>query len=107
MLINSESKFKSGDILALKNILGEEILATYVESDGNKMIVKDIIAMGMTPEGQPGFMKAMVFGDISGEIVLHKDHYLFIVKAEENIASAYTQQLSGLLIPKENKKIVT
>jgi hypothetical protein len=51
MLVNSESKFSKGDILAIKNTLGEEIICEYVEEDLATYTIKQPFAMALTQGG--------------------------------------------------------
>ena len=62
--------------------------------------------MAMTEQG-PAFAPAVMFGEMEGEHKVLKSQYLWITKGNEAISAAYTQQVSGIMIPKENNKIIT
>ena len=58
MLVNSESRFKKGDIIAIKNILVEEIICEYIEEDATSYTVKTPFAMAMS-QGGAGFAQGL------------------------------------------------
>lgn len=106
MLINSGFSFSKDDILALKNILGEEIICTFVSVDDTYYTIKKPFAMAMTQNG-PAFAPAVMFGDMDGDIQVYRDHFLWAVKGNAEITAAYTQQVSGIAVPQQNTKIIT
>lgn len=110
MLVNSGSSFSKGDIVAFKNILGEEIIAEFVEEDSTNYIVTCPFAMAMG-QGGAGFAPPIMFGqpikDIKDrEIPLRKEHIMFALPAREDIIAAYKSEVSGIITPQE-QKIVT
>jgi len=106
MLVNSESRFKKDDVLALKNILGEEIICAFVEEDSTHYTIKKPFAMAMTQNG-PAFAPAVMFGDCDGEMKILKSQYLWAVPGNKEITAAYTQQVSSIMVPQKDTKIIT
>lgn len=105
MLINKESIFKKDDIITLKNILGEEIMCTFVEEDSTHYTVKDAYALGMSQQGMT--LTAPVFsGEIKGDLRLQKIHIMWAVPCQEKFVQGYKQEISGIQIVETSKKII-
>ena len=112
MLVNSESRFKKDDIVALKNILGEEIICTYVSESDTHYVIQQPFAMAMGPQGQgAGFAPPVMFGEspksYKGVVDIRKDHCLFAVHAREEIIAAYKSETTGIMVPQKDTKIIT
>jgi len=105
MLVNSGSKFKKDDTVSLKNILGEEMVATYVSEDETTYTVKDVHALGMGEKGLQ-FMPCIMSGDVSGETTIQRIHYLWVVPAKKEIEAAYSQTVTGIAVPAKPSIIV-
>lgn len=111
MLVNSESKFDKGDIIALKNVLGEEIICEFVEDDAECYYVKCPFAMAMS-QGGAGFAPPVMFAEPITKfkdrvILLRKAHIMFAFPAREDIVQAYKAETTGIVpaTPKETKII--
>ena len=111
MLINSESSFNAGDIIALKNVLGEEIICEFVKEDSDNYIVKCPFAMAMS-QGGAGFAPPVMFAkpikDMKDkEVTLRKAHIMFAFEAREDITQAYKAETTGIVqaTPQEQKII--
>jgi len=106
MLINTEPKFKKGDIITLKNILGEEIMCTFVEEDSIHYTVTDAFALGMSQQGMS--LALPVFsGDMKGDLKLQKIHTMWAVHTAEKFVQGYKQEVSGIQIVETSKQIIT
>ena len=93
-------------VILLKNILGEEIICEFVEETATHYVIKQPYAMTMTEKG-PGFVAAVMFADVSGEVRVRKEHFLYALPAHPEIAPAYTHQVSGIVMPQKTGKIIT
>ena len=105
MLINSGSKFSSGDVITIKNILGEEIMCTYVNEDSTHYTIKDAFALAMSEQGMD--LLALVFsGELEGEIQFQKIHALWAVKTAERFLQGYAAKTGGVHVVTPQKKII-
>ncbi len=105
MLINKESSFSKGDVITLKNILGEEIICTFVEEDSTHYTVTDALALGMSQQGMT--LTPPVFsGEISGDLKVQKIHTMWAVPTQEKFVAPYKQEVSGIEVIETSKKII-
>ncbi len=106
MLINSEPKFSKGDVITLKNILGEEIMCTFVEEDNTHYTIKDAHALGMTQQGMT--LAPPVFsGELKGDLKLQKIHILWAVPTQEKFVPGYKEEVTGIQVVAATTKIIT
>ena len=106
MLVNSEFKFDKGDVLALKNILGEEIICEFISETPTHYTINKPFAMAMTQQGA-AFAPPIHFGDIDREFEIDKSHLLWATVGNKEVTAAYRQQVSGIMVPEKNNKIIT
>lgn len=106
MLINTSQTFKKGDVITLKNILGEEIMCKFVEEDATHYTITDPWALGMTQQGM-SCLPPVVSGDLSGEIRFLKSHCMWAVPADEKFVPAFIEHVSGIAIVPKGSKIIT
>ena len=106
MLVNSDSRFSKGDILAIKTTLGEEIICEYDEESASHYVVKQPFTMAITQQGAH-FAPLVMFGNPEIKTMpIQKVHCMFVVLANDEITAGYKSQVSGIITPKE-PKIVT
>ena len=105
MLINTGSSFSNGDIITIKNILGEEIMCTFLKEDDTHYTIKDAYALAMSEAGMD--LLAVVFsGDLEGEIRFQKTHALWTVKTAERFLQGYASKTGGIHVVTPDKKII-
>ena len=106
MLVNSKSSFSKGDIITIKNILGEEIMCTFVEEDLTHYTIEKAFALGMSEQGMD-LLDVVFSGDLSGELKFQKAHAMWAVKTEERFLQGYAQKTGGVHVVTPDKKIIT
>ena len=107
MLVNSESRFKDGDIITVKNILGEEIICTFVEEDLTHITIKDPWALGMSQQGMQ-LMPVVVSGaEIKDSVKFAKTHAMWVIPTDEQFHAGYRKHVTGLDIVEQSTKIIT
>ncbi len=107
MLINSGSSFSKGDTITLKNILGEEIMCTFVKEDITYYYITDAYALGMAQQGGMTLTPPVFSGEMTGEIKLQKIHIMWALPTEEKFIGGYKQEVTGIQIVAPSKKIIT
>jgi len=105
MLINSGSSFSKGDIITIKNILGEEMMCTFVEEDITHYTIKDAFALAMSEKGMD-LLDLVFSGEMSGEVKFQKIHTLWAVKTEERFLQGYAVKTGGVHVVTPDKKII-
>ena len=105
MIINTGSSFKKDDIITIKNTLGEEIVAKFVEETLTHYTVDKPLALGMSQQGMQ-FMPVVASGHIPGHLDFPKAHVMLAVPTQSEIGSQYIQTTTGLAVPVPNKKII-
>jgi hypothetical protein len=101
MLINTSSKFAARDVLAIKFVNGEEIIATFVKLEGTTYTVTKPVIMQLVPvgngQGAVQFAPFMLGIDDDEEYVFEADRLLVNpVKARKDAASQYMKATSSI-----------
>lgn len=101
MLINTSSKFDARDVLAIKFVNGEEILATFVKQEGDVFTVTKPVIMQLVPvgngQGAVQFAPFMLGIDDDAEYSFNLDKVMIHpIKARKDAASQYMKATSSI-----------
>lgn len=105
MLINSGSSFKKGDVITIKNILGEEIMCTFLDEDSTHYTIENAFALAMSEKGMD-LLDVVFSGSMEGEVKFQKTHALWAVKTAERFLQGYAQKNGGVHVITPDKKII-
>lgn len=91
--------FMEGDIVAMKLISGEEVIARITEESDNSgcIFVKKPLMLIINQEGA-GFVPFMITLNEDAEVKIHEDKIIIIDYVNEKIKNAYIQQTSNIQI---------
>jgi hypothetical protein len=103
MLLNLSSAPSAGDIIAVKLINGEEIIAKFVSAEGSKVTVSRPVILVLTPSGggqaQVSFAPFMLGIDLDNEITIDESKMVTSpVKARNDAAKQYIQSTTGIAL---------
>ncbi len=85
----------SGDIIAIKLVTGEEIIAKLKTVNEVALVVSKPIAIGMSQQGI-AFMPFMVSADEDAELVFAHSMVVTHIIARQELKDAYIQNTSGI-----------
>ena len=94
MLINKG--FSSGDIISLKLINGDEVIARFESETADEVTVVKPLAITLGPQGL-GMMPWMFLGE-KDTITLKKNHLFAIVSSKKDAADQYMQGTTGIAL---------
>lgn len=94
MLINKG--FSSGDIVSLKLITGDELIARFESETADEVTVVKPLAITLGPQGL-GMMPWMFLGD-KDTITLKKKHLIVMVSSKKDAADQYMQGTTGIAL---------
>ena len=94
MLINKG--FSNGDIVSLKLINGDELIARFESETGDDITIDRPLALTMAREGL-GMIPWMMLGDKSA-ITLKKSHVFAVVSSQKDAADQYMQGTTGIAL---------
>jgi hypothetical protein len=103
MLLATE--IKTNDIVTMKLITGDEVIAKVVNVDSLTIVVTKPLTMGIARDprnGQPGIQMApfwMLGADNEQKFPISKNNIVCMVKASSDAVKGYTAHTSGLAIP--------
>ena len=69
------SKFKKGDVITIKLISAEEVIAEVIEDNENDIVVKKPMTLVISQKGM-GLQPYMITPDVQERIHFHKDNIL-------------------------------
>jgi hypothetical protein len=88
--------FSQGDIVSLKIVNGDEIIARFEEELGNTYKISRPMAITISPQGL-GLIPWMFFGE--GDVFqIKKDHVFVLVRSKEEAAKQYLQGTTGIAL---------
>ena len=94
MLINKS--FSSGDVVSIKLINGDEIIARFDSEDNDSVTINRPMALTMAQGGLG--MIPWVFLGKEDAIRLSKSNTFFIVESKSEAAKQYTQGTTGIAL---------
>jgi hypothetical protein len=94
MLINKG--FSNGDIISLKLINGDELIARFESETADDITIDRPLALTMSREGL-GMIPWMMLGDKSA-ITLKKSHVFAVVSSQKDAADQYMQGTTGIAL---------
>ena len=90
-----EKKLKENDIIAMKLISGDEIVAKLKLNSEYVVEVSKPIAIGISPQGAV-FAPFMITSSEDVEMTFDKKHILSMIKVRKEVEDAYIQQTSSI-----------
>jgi len=96
MLINKG--FSQGDVVSIKLINGDEIIAKVEAEDADTVTISRPMALTMGPQGL-GMIPWVFLGEES-KIVLEKQKTFFIVLSKSQASKQYLQDTTGISLVK-------
>lgn len=94
MLINKG--FSTGDIVILKMINGDEVIARFESDNSASVKISRPLAITIGPQGLG--MMPWVFLAKEEEFVILKDQFFLMVNAKEDAAKQYMQGTTGIAL---------
>lgn len=94
MLINKG--FSSGDIVSLKLINGDELIARFESETADEVTVVKPLAITLGPQGL-GMMPWMFLGE-KDTMTLKKNHLFAMVSSKKDAADQYLEGTTGIAI---------
>ena len=94
MLINKG--FSEGDIITIKIINGDEIIARYEDETADTVTINKPLALTMGAQGL-GMIPWVFLGDAE-TITLQKSHVFFVVQSKKDAADQYMQGTTGIAL---------
>jgi hypothetical protein len=92
------------DVVTIKLMSSEELVARYKGEDANTYIVSKPLALTLMPnpqtgETQPAFVPYTISVEITNDVRIPKSAVMLIGQSRKDAAAAYTQQTSRLTVP--------
>jgi len=88
--------FSNGDIISLKLINGDELIARFESETADDITIDRPLALTMSREGL-GMIPWMMLGDKSS-ITLKKSHVFAVVSSQKDAADQYMQGTTGIAL---------
>jgi hypothetical protein len=96
MLINVSKNFASGDVVSIKLINGDEIIARFDKEDAETITINRPLALTMNGQGLG--MIPWVFLGKEAEVTLAKANTFFIVGSKEEASKQYLEGTTGIVL---------
>jgi hypothetical protein len=91
-----DKKFSDGDIVSLKLINGDELIARFESETADDITIDRPLALTMSREGL-GMIPWMMLGDKSS-ITLSKSHVFAVISSQKDAADQYMQGTTGIAL---------
>lgn len=96
MLLNLNKGFSSGDVVSIKLVNGDEIIARFDSEDDATITINR--PMALTMSGQGLGMIPWVFLGKEDAITISKSNTFFIVESKSEAAKQYMQGTTGIAL---------
>lgn len=93
-----ETPYKKGDVITVRLITGEEVVAGFIEESDTELTVDRPAVVFRSQEGM-GLMPLLSTVEPTQKIRLRQNVVMLACKTNQDIASVYTQQVTGLTVP--------
>lgn len=90
--------YKTGDTISVRLNTGEEVVATLIEENQNQVTLERPMVVARGPEGL-GLIPLMVTAEPDARLTVNMSAVITITKTNAQVASGYTQQVTGLAVP--------
>lgn len=87
--------FKANDVITLKLVSGEEVIAR-LESDEDNVYRLAKPATLVADQGQPALAPFMMTAKNDASVVIDKSKVITVTKTQEQMAEQYTQQTTSI-----------
>jgi hypothetical protein len=96
MLLNLKKDFSNGDVVSIKLINGDEIIARFESEDENNITISRPLALTMSGQGLG--MIPWVFLGKEDSITIRKKNTFFVVASKGEAAKQYTEGTTGIAL---------
>jgi hypothetical protein len=94
MLINIDKGFSNGDVVSLKLLNGDEIIARFESATDEVIKLSKPLAITVSPQGL-GMIPWVFLGNDS-DITLSKTHVFVMVASKKDAATQYRESTTGI-----------
>ena len=91
------------DIVAIKVVSGDEILAKLIEITTNGVKISKPLQLIIMTQGSVGMIPYMVGIDDESKLFINNDKIILMGKARPDAASQYIENTTGLVTPGKSK----
>lgn len=111
MLIEKNT-IQSNDVVTIKLITGEEIIARLISQDDPTVTVSKVlvVTLGMDPStNRPAIQMLPYFtlgGNPDAKITLRREHIIVMQLSSEDVKAGYIHNTSGLTIPSKGSGLL-
>jgi hypothetical protein len=96
MLLNLKKDFSNGDVVSIKLINGDEIIARFESEDADTITISRPLALTMSGQGLG--MIPWVFLGKEDSITIRKKNTFFVVASKGEAAKQYTEGTTGIAL---------
>ena len=90
-----ENSFKENDIIVLRIIGGDEVIAKFVSDNEDVITVKKPLALGMTQNGL-GMQQYVIMGNMESPFHINKNAIITVQVANQGAQDNYIQGTTGI-----------
>lgn len=94
------------DVKLIRIITGEEIIAEVVSDTDTTITVQNALVVLPTNTGVGFAPWATVIDKENPEIVVSRNHIVYIVPVQEDVANRYNEMFGSKLVMPESKKLI-
>ena len=93
-----ELNYKKGDIISIKLVTGEELVARFEEETDTDITVDKPMSLQIGPQGV-GITQFMLTMDMNSKVTISKHNCLVIATTRKEMSDQYIQGTTGLAMP--------
>jgi hypothetical protein len=97
MLLNLKKDFANGDIVSIKLVNGDELIARFESEDESNITISRPLAITMSAQGM-GLIPWVFLGK-DDSVTIRKKNTFFVVHSKGEAAKQYTEGTTGIAMP--------
>ena len=94
-----EINYKKGDIISIKLVTGEEVVAKFEEETETNITINKPMTLQLGPQGM-GISQFMLTMDMDSKVSISKQNCLVIAPTRKEMSDQYIQGTTGIAMPK-------
>ncbi len=99
-------KFNDNEVVSLKMISGEEVIARIVKFDADGIVVSKPASLAQTPDGKLTLAPFSICGDLETEGLIFRSAIMLVSRPRQEMEAKYNEATSAIHRPVGSSKIL-
>jgi hypothetical protein len=103
LIIDKKTQPKENDIISIRLISSEEVVAKFIKQDDHYIHIKNPLTLSVGPDGKVAVSTFMLGVEKDVTIPMARNAVTCFVKSQANLTTDYIRMTTGLEVPAQQK----